>query len=268
MSVSFKTFLYEGTDYSDDASEKNELVYKQLTLDEIIKHLQTGFSDCAWMVQINLPFYRGEPKYVTDAYAMTDSSKGKRVSQNTSNFYTLILDNHPGRKQFPKRSASLICTTSERTARGYDNHPLRVIPGNAAKIGFVNEPDMWHTNISIFGDTFKIENLNSRWQRLGLSENNWNDWKKFDKKLKSGDPDSVKKFMDVFSYADEGDEKVFLESILKAYSATETGHTYHAAKNLSSSMFAKNTEVWIGGPCLVVHEHAWEQLRDAFGVEQ
>lgn len=268
MSVSFKTFLYEGTDYSSDASEKNELVYKQLTLDEIIKHLQTDFSNCAWMVYQNKPLYRGERKYVTDEYAITDSSKGRRVSENTGNFYTLILDNHPDRKQFPKRSASLICTTSERTARDYAFDSLRVIPGNTAKIGFVNEPDMWHTNISIFGKHFTIENLNTRWRRLGMSEHRWNDWKKFDKKLKSGDPDSVKIFKEVFSHADEGDEKVFLESILEAYSAAETGHTYHTAKNLSPSLFQRASEVWVGGPCLLVHEHSWKELRDALGAEQ
>lgn len=267
MTFSFKTFLYEGTDYSDDASEKNALVYKQLTLDEIIKHLQTDFSNCAWMVYQNKPLYRGERKYVTDEYAITDSSKGRRVSENTSNFYTLILDNHPDRKQFPKRSASLICTTSERTARDYDDHPLRVIPGNTAKIGFVNQGDMWHTDIDIFGEFFKIENLNTRWRRLGMSENNWNDWKKFDKKLKSGDPDSVKKFMEVFSHAYEGDEKVFLESILKAYSATETGHTQHTAKNLSPSLFERASEVWVGGPCLLVHQYSWKQLRDTLGAK-
>lgn len=260
--MNFKKFLLEVTDYEESYSS---LVYKQLTLDETIKHLRTDFSDCAWMVHQNCVFYRGDTADVTDSYAWVDSSKGKRRSQNTSNYYTLIFDNNPQRKSFPKRSSSLICSTSEKVARDYSIHPLRIIPGNSAKIGFVNESDMWGTVISLFGESNEIEAFNSIWNRFpSLSDSSWKTWEALDKRLKRGDENSMKEFYRIFPNAEPDDHLEFLESIFRAY-GKRTGHTAFEASNLTCSMLAKNTEVWIGGPCLVVHEHSWKELRDKFG---
>jgi len=261
--ISFKTFLHEITDY--DVHDAHKLVYKQLSLDDTIKHLQTDFSKCAWMVSENAPFYRGDPDHVTDAYAWVDSSKGRRLSQNTSNYYTLIFDNHPDRKNFPKRSSSLICTTSERTARDYDIHPLRIIPGNTAKIGLVNKRDMWNTEIRLFGKSSPIEEFNSRWNLIpSLSEYEWEAWEKFDKELKSGDNDALKHFYKAFPNADDDDHLHFLESILAAYGPQKTGHTSYTASELTPNIVVKLTEAWIGGPCLIIHEFTWKDLRDKF----
>jgi len=44
------------------------------------------------------------------SYYHIDPKTGTRVSANTSNEYTLIMDNDPRWKEYPKRSKSLICT--------------------------------------------------------------------------------------------------------------------------------------------------------------
>jgi len=66
----------------------------------------------------------------------TDPAKGKpRVSRNTSNHYTLIIDNSPKWKRYPKRSKSIIC--SVRTGR------FHVFPENKSRIGVCPSYDFW-----------------------------------------------------------------------------------------------------------------------------
>jgi len=260
--TTFKSFLLEGTAYELGGSK---LAYKQLSLDEVLQHLQTDFLACAWMVSKSTPFYRGERDYVTDTYAWVDSSKSKRISEHTTNYYTLIFDNHPDRKIFPKRSSSIICTTSEVTASEYDRYPLRIIPGNTAKIGFVNASDMWETKISLFGITGDIAMFNSIWEEFpSLSEFKWQSWKNFDKKLKAGDKAAVERFNGVFSKAKPSDHLNFLESVLAAYDPIRTGHTAYTARDISPAQFGKESEAWISGPCLVINETAWTELLETY----
>lgn len=69
---------------------------------------------------------------------------GDRVSANTENYCTLFVDNHPSWRPYPPRSASMICSTSSGTARGYASGGLYVVlVENDPLVGVCPEHDFW-----------------------------------------------------------------------------------------------------------------------------
>jgi len=97
--------------------------------------------------------------YEGDFY-MIDPTKSLRISRNTSNFYTLLIDNLPSWSKYPKRSKSIICTTEYRLSQDY-GHSYTVLPFKDAKIGICPAGDLWDVdngtvlNINDFiNDTF------------------------------------------------------------------------------------------------------------------
>jgi len=111
---------------------------KKISHEEAIKLMNTTFSDA----QDCQPIYRGIP--IEDdgntLYLLSPNPKIHRSSANTTNYYTLIINNAPAWKQFPKRE--VICTTDIDTAHGY-GQPFIVYPTNGAKIGVVPGADIW-----------------------------------------------------------------------------------------------------------------------------
>jgi len=73
-----------------------------------------------------------------DAYRFTDPMMGgARVSRNTANYYTLIIDNSPRWAKYPDRSRSLICAIGNRKGAFY------VFPENGSRIGVCPYWDFW-----------------------------------------------------------------------------------------------------------------------------
>lgn len=71
-----------------------------------------------------------------------DTNGMNRTSANTKNYYTIWMDNHPDWAEYPKRSKSLICSTSTRTASGFGDLSI-IIPADSNKIGVCSESDLW-----------------------------------------------------------------------------------------------------------------------------
>jgi hypothetical protein len=71
--------------------------------------------------------------------------KGQRKSKNTTNYYTLIMDNDPQWSKFPPRSASLICSTSSTTAGSYGHSggTFLMLPEGDPTIGICDKNDLW-----------------------------------------------------------------------------------------------------------------------------
>lgn len=69
----------------------------------------------------------------------------ERKSQNTANHYTVLLSNLPEWKRFPKRSRSLICSTSYKYAAEYGSSTFLVLPKNGTKIGVCSQRDFWES---------------------------------------------------------------------------------------------------------------------------
>jgi hypothetical protein len=81
---------------------------------------------------------------------LIDPAQFTRVSRNTSNTYTLIIDNSPAWKEYPKRSKSIICTTDYDVAADYGN-PYLVLPYDGSKIGVCPTSDIWDCTLAKYG---------------------------------------------------------------------------------------------------------------------
>ncbi len=112
--------------------------------------------------------YRGIGNF-SDQFGMVDPTKGRpRVSANTSNHMTLLIDNLPSWKGYPKRSQSIICTTRAKTAQAYGwNGFYQVYPFDRCKIATAPAPDIWYSfkesmeNVSEFNDILKLNTVDA-----------------------------------------------------------------------------------------------------------
>lgn len=82
-------------------------------------------------------------------YYHIDPKTGTRESANTSNEYTLIMDGNSRWKEYPKRSKSLVCTTSSRKTNSY-GHTYMVFAKDGSRYGVCPKDDLWDS-FSTFG---------------------------------------------------------------------------------------------------------------------
>jgi hypothetical protein len=102
-------------------------------------------------IKKNQEIYRGIQN--APSFGLVDPSNSEpRKSVNTSNYYTLLMDEILSAwKKYPKRSKSLICTTKSKQARSYGDCMI-VCPFNGANIGIASDRDIWFS----FDYMFKI----------------------------------------------------------------------------------------------------------------
>jgi hypothetical protein len=116
------------------------------------------------------PIYRGIR--VNDPFFYIDPKAGKpRRSANTRNYYTLINDNSPYWKQYPKRSESIICTTNINDAKGY-GFQYAVFPYDGAKIGVCPESDYWYSFQKTLGEYTTLDEFNDILYKIIVVKNN------------------------------------------------------------------------------------------------
>jgi hypothetical protein len=203
-----------------------------------------------------------------DGIAVIDTTKSERKSKDTSNWYTLIIDNHPKYKNYPKRSKSLICTNNIETADEFGT-PMAIIPFNDAKIGVVNAPDIWDKIIIMGDDKINIESANGYFDMLrkfGLSDTNWQSFIDFDKKLKTDEnfreevKNSVKGKL-IESLLDD-----FVDKVRKMYD--DLGFELLTPKQYEKRpTTSRETEMWVGGKVLCLRENIFKTLCNEFKNE-
>lgn len=86
--------------------------------------------------------YRGIHNYSQNFFYQPQLDPGTRRSANVANWYTLIMDNVPEWKDFPRRSASLICTTDPIQSSDY-GVTFTVLPFYNPTIGICPREDLW-----------------------------------------------------------------------------------------------------------------------------
>lgn len=98
--------------------------------------------------------FRGKADGVIDDVILVRPSEHTRNSANTSNHYTVWMDNDPAWGEFPKRSSSIICSTS-RNVEGYGslsggkNYSVWPIePG--ARFGVCPDYDIWNSGPMVY----------------------------------------------------------------------------------------------------------------------
>lgn len=90
-----------------------------------------------------------------------------RESANTSNEYTILLSSLPNWSKFPKRSQSIICSNSVRTADAYGNIYAVVLP-DKFKVGVCPSSDIWNSFHYLGQQTsiFSMDSFNGQLQGL------------------------------------------------------------------------------------------------------
>ena len=111
---------------------------KGITMEEAIK-MAPKFSDA---IESDTVITRASRTADQHEYYLIDpkKSKQKRVSYNTYNYYTLIMDNSSAWKKYPKRSESVIASMNKKCGIKY---PMRVLPKNGSRIGICSNVDLW-----------------------------------------------------------------------------------------------------------------------------
>jgi len=108
------------------------------TLKKALPHMQTALTAFNKGVRIYRGLSHTESKYRHKA----QMSFGSRVSRNTENYYTLIVDHDEAWSDYPPRSASIICTNKTNVASGYGTTYV-VLPEGDPLIGICSSLDYW-----------------------------------------------------------------------------------------------------------------------------
>ena len=127
--MKFKQYLTEGRSRS-------------IRFDEAINILKTKCSK-AIKSHKHSPIFRGvRDRFSDDVISLIKPKDHTRVSANTSNIYTLLIDDMKSWKQYPNRGQSIICTTDREYSRVYGETYV-IFPYDGAKIGVTSSIDFW-----------------------------------------------------------------------------------------------------------------------------
>lgn len=130
--ITFKQFISEESKFSPIVLQ---------TTDEFIDWCEKNSSSYLKNAA-KYPIYRGMNNL--KLLSLTNSNDFDRRSANTSNYYSWWIDNNPTWKDYPKRSKSLICSTSVHQADRFGDVSL-VIPSDSNKIGICSAEDLWYS---------------------------------------------------------------------------------------------------------------------------
>ncbi len=244
---------------------------KSVSVDKAISVLNEHCKDALWMLEKNRPIWRGfiPAARPSSSFSIVDLSKSERKSQNTSNYYTILLDENPYNRAegLPKRSKSLICSTDKKYAARYG--PLyAAIPFDGVKIGCVNKKDMWDTKVRLFRIQDTIDQYNHFFKMLRI-EQSIESFENFAKQV-SKSSGTLEKCIGKYWYSAKlaKEEKAliqadFMDYLFKAYSTKKTKHTIATTATLNQE---QNQEVWFSDKCVLVEEDTWERIVDAYKV--
>ncbi len=120
-----------------------------------------------------IDIYRGTYTSIPNGFGYLDPRQGReRVSANTYNHMTLLMDNLPSWKAYPKRGRSVICSVSANIAENFGEAVYYVYPYDKCKIGIVPDSDIWAAFEALGVET--VENFTIFLNRLDISDKSWN----------------------------------------------------------------------------------------------
>lgn len=240
---------------------------KELERHEFENLIRTSYSDAAIALTqyTNAVIYRGVWDY--NGYAIVDPTKGKlRRSLNTTNEYTLIIDNSPLWKDYPKRSRSLVCSTNYKQAEMFGDVGI-VIPKNGTNIGECPDGDFWISfpHLEKRTSVRSLDEFNYNIQYLIGSghDKNWATLRKelvsFDRELKDKgweglfDELSVKRSFEFgWNYEDDWEMwvNVWKGSLMKTLNDLFDPNKNRFKHKKAGDRFGSNVELWVGGESL------------------
>jgi len=127
--------------------------------DEAIDGIKSHCKDALESHKVGRRIYRGV--HMDGNAYIVKPGEHTRVSANTYNTYTLLIDHSKKWAKYPKRSKSIICTSSSGGTQGY-GEVFVVFPKDGYKFGVCPTYDMWesfdaHIKISLNGFNNTLE---------------------------------------------------------------------------------------------------------------
>jgi hypothetical protein len=245
--ITFKQYILEG-------AVGRQPNFKDLDIDQAIDIFKKNCKKSLPNLEHNHVYYKGFHDVTMPNLCTVNTTDTERESENTLNYYTVILDNNPMMSAFPKRSRSFVCTTNKETAHGYGN-VFVVIPFDDCKIGAVNKEDIWRSRPNLYNEASRINVFNELFHFLKI-EPTIEGFKKFDQNVK--DKESEEYHLLNKHFPDVGDGyKHFLKDIWKAYSPKELGFSVIEPGDVNTM-----GEVWIAGKVLLIHIEDWSDFRE------
>ena len=253
-SLSFKQFIEESFSANTMSLEKTAEYFKQ------------HGSQYAWMLDDEKYIWRGDRKFNTPTGKanIVDVNKTTRVSANTSNHYTLIFDNHPEMKDFPKRSKSLICSTDYDRAKQYQGFlrgaPYIILPTNNSTIGFVKHLDIWDVYVELFGKSMSISTANDVFYSLRIKDDSIKSFYDFADRLKDRESkEALALEQSLLSRNIHAGDEVyenlfndFVGEVFKAFSPSKTEMDW-AHGEAAKDFMHDHQEVWVDGTVIVLN---------------
>ncbi len=107
------------------------------------KALEFLSNRCQDSIHQNWKMYRGMSGINSNKFYYVNPINFTRKSANAvDNYYTLLIDNLPEWKDYPKRAKSIVCASNRSQADGY-GIPCRVFPVDNANVGVCPTVDLW-----------------------------------------------------------------------------------------------------------------------------
>lgn len=247
--MKFKEFLNENS-YSDGN-------YKQLiTIDEAKKLLNTHCKN----MDFNEPYWRGMSNGAS-SYIL-EGSKGNRKSINTSNHYTIIIDDilQSKDKNYPLRSKSIICANNYNlnTAVQFGEKVYAIFPYDNTIIGATSKEDIWFTSIKLGKFNGKLDAINDLFKFAGIEATSIKDITHqiellFDKKPRDLDY-LQKKLIKHF----DNKESIY-DDLIKAYSPDSMNFTFGNSNIINKIKGPR--ELWFGGKCIAIEYNTFKELQ-------
>jgi len=140
-------------------------------IDDAIKLIKQHCKSALSAYKSGKVVYRGVGMGDTN-FMFIQPSKFTRASANTTNLYTTLIDGSSKWKEYPKRSKSIICTTSFDSAQNYGRLYI-VLPVDGYKFGVCPRFDMWASFDDSINDSLDTFNDSVEYikNRLGVDFN-------------------------------------------------------------------------------------------------
>jgi hypothetical protein len=140
-----------------ETRERSVAISEDNAIDDIKAHCKDALKN----YKNNKRIYRGV--YMDENAYLVKPGEHTRVSKNTYNTYTLLIDNSKKWAKYPKRSKSIICSTAITGTSGY-GQAFVVFPKDGYKFGVCPTVDMWdsfnaHLKVMLNGFNESLELL-------------------------------------------------------------------------------------------------------------
>lgn len=255
----FKEFLAEA---------KHKRVVDMADIEQL---LHTHCKDA--MKLFHRPLWRGMTGGA-DAFILHGEA-GDRVSKNSANYYTVIMDEFLPKLGYPRRGASIICANDENRdyIRGF-GEPYAIFPFDGVPIGVCSGYDLWETRFAIGRHPGRktIESWNELFSRYGLDSSSWDD---FEDSLRyemtetwaegegegSDEENSLRREKGGELLEWFGPPEKIRAVFEKAYSPMNLDLDLVTSEGVDK--FRGRREVWIGGKCIAIDRDIYnEMLKD------